>query len=480
MLIARLAIPTSQPDEVILQIAGIAEKSDTPDVFRLGAATLRTSKVDNAVVIDVVFFDENIDTVEWSKYFAAPASSVAFAKAGASAVRMIVRGAPLGEMGATAGAAKVLGALAHVDSDMRDLLLLEGTSEIMTGFLLMDPNTSIARNFFVDFPADAVQTPQVAFQLSDAGMKAIEASGLSAGKTMVASELDWNKAIEAVELSALLAQAKGLKDISTFFHECGWSCWSYLVMGNGLQIAKVLQKSNELEKMVDESFQLNVLRELSKAQFQLDERGLLSVTGNSASDWSTLQLSTPTPARTEAERCMRAAWAEARDNFSKVAGTAAGSRAQWIKKAQDALAKNASCASQDPIVQRRHDQMVAFANEVASRIKAPAAKKPQAPKAPALATDGLSKEQIRREIRKHLISIQACYSRSQTKDPGLKGVVTLNLVVDPKGGVSSAKASGMKDKPLLTCIEGVAKTKMTFPEIRDARCPFARECKQHR
>jgi len=67
-------------------------------------------------------------------------------------------------------------------------------------------------------------------------------------------------------------------------------------------------------------------------------------------------------------------------------------------------------------------------------------------------------------IRQNLDGFRVCYEGVVHKAPGLSGTITLRFVVDERGAVSSALATGstLSNPPLVACVTG-ALSKLSFP-----------------
>jgi hypothetical protein len=123
-------------------------------------------------------------------------------------------------------------------------MFAQGLSEILTGFVLSDPATSLADAAVIDVP-DSDAPPTIAFAASKAGVAALTAAGLAPGSTTPLGTVAWDKAAASIAPSALLAGARpgkhSLSDIATLFHECGFSCFVYVALGNSLQLGAEMQ-----------------------------------------------------------------------------------------------------------------------------------------------------------------------------------------------------------------------------------------------
>lgn len=77
---------------------------------------------------------------------------------------------------------------------------------------------------------------------------------------------------------------------------------------------------------------------------------------------------------------------------------------------------------------------------------------------------GLAADKIRRTVVAHTGSLRACYAAEALKRPGLKGDVTVQFRIEPKGqvGAASIVSSTLKSPPVEACLLREVKT-WTFP-----------------
>jgi TonB family protein len=55
---------------------------------------------------------------------------------------------------------------------------------------------------------------------------------------------------------------------------------------------------------------------------------------------------------------------------------------------------------------------------------------------------GLSREQVRRVVRRNLGQVRFCYEQALTRDPDLEGRVSVRFVVQPSGAVMASTSEG--------------------------------------
>jgi len=85
----------------------------------------------------------------------------------------------------------------------------------------------------------------------------------------------------------------------------------------------------------------------------------------------------------------------------------------------------------------------------------------------AIVRGALSKEVIRRVIKRHLNEVRFCYEQQLQSDPSLKGRVVIRFVIDSKGNVTAAVVaeSSFNDTIVETCIlQAVRRWKFPAPE----------------
>ena len=91
------------------------------------------------------------------------------------------------------------------------------------------------------------------------------------------------------------------------------------------------------------------------------------------------------------------------------------------------------------------------------------AKVPQVSIGNATSTGDLDKNIIRRYIRQQLPRIQHCYEKQLVVNPNLAGTVSTQFVISGTGAVISAKASGIGDGTVESCVAGIIRG-IQFPK----------------
>jgi len=92
---------------------------------------------------------------------------------------------------------------------------------------------------------------------------------------------------------------------------------------------------------------------------------------------------------------------------------------------------------------------------------------PQIRSGAAMVTGSLSKQVIRRVIKRHINEVRFCYEQQLQSDPTLKGRVVIKFVIDSKGNVTAAVVaeSTFADTIIETCIlQAVRRWKFPAPE----------------
>lgn len=77
-------------------------------------------------------------------------------------------------------------------------------------------------------------------------------------------------------------------------------------------------------------------------------------------------------------------------------------------------------------------------------------------------SEGLTKDIIRRYVRRALPRIQYCYERELLRDKGIAGTVTSSFLIDGNGAVIAAKAKGMGHERVESCVSEVVRS-LAFP-----------------
>lgn len=369
----RVTIPTSKAsafaDLVRTATKGQLQEAVKGQVFRSDGHALRISVLESSVVLDIAIIDDaKRSESEWAKVFGGPLTTPsphAFQLEQGSAARLFISARGLSDLGASMGMTMVLGALESVNKDKIEAIFAEGTKEVLSAFLFVDPQASVASQVFIDFPTDSSGS-QAAFRLSPTAVDAFGAGGLSASKPVSFSGLDWTTVVAAVEQSPVLAETKGLEAVSELFYEGGWSTGLYLFLGNAVQLASTLS-SEEINRVLSE-LPLAALAPLGR--LQLDARGLLVAAPmrSSTDRWKSLQLSSQSTDESaqKAERCMRVGWAKVRVALGAVYDSEPSSRASRLLQARDAANAQAQCAMQDPPIAARYQHMTELLTAMSS------------------------------------------------------------------------------------------------------------------
>lgn len=80
----------------------------------------------------------------------------------------------------------------------------------------------------------------------------------------------------------------------------------------------------------------------------------------------------------------------------------------------------------------------------------------------------LDKAIIRRYIKRNIQKLTYCYEKQLLVKPTLKGTVTVEFTISADGLVAAAKAAGMKDTDVESCIAGYVKA-IEFPKPKNGR-----------
>ncbi len=193
----------------------------------------------SAVAIDIALGGKH--SAPFANVSPPTAPSSAFDAGGASAARLVAHFDRLSDFATTIGMARTVDALGDT-SEMRLRELAEGTAELFTGYLFVDPATAFATDVMVDVPA-ASGPPQVAFALGDAGKVTLTAAGLARGKSSALTGLHWSEALAATPRSPFLTATLGTSEkqmttnLATLVQECGPVCIIFAGLGNGFQLA---------------------------------------------------------------------------------------------------------------------------------------------------------------------------------------------------------------------------------------------------
>ena len=321
---------------------------------------LRVVRGEHAVALEI-FLDD--DAVPAQLVFPPATIALPFDAGHDSAARAVLRLSGLADLTATVAMQKTASAIASVDTGERGLLFGEGISEVLTGYLLIDPAGSVAGAVAADIPATGA--PQVAFALVAPGKTALAAGGLAAGKTVAMDAIKWPAVIAAAPRTPLLAGSSDRdSDVATLFHQCGALCYAWVAMGNGLVLASAFGADTSDA----------IKRSLSRAgivagalAWTADDLVFVQPAGATPPSWKNAALGTPPPSAAEA--CYRKALVAVRSGLrANERGVAA------IADADAALAGASSCVGGDAAIAARARTM----REVVSALRAmPTSHKPR-------------------------------------------------------------------------------------------------------
>ncbi len=375
----RVTLPTESGDALATAVferaktAGMTELANS--VYASDSLLVRATTFPTAVVLDLVSGAglASLDDDTRDAHLGAPPSrpaQPAFERDRQSALRFVLRAEETGDLGASSGIIKTVGAAEGADAAMKKFLILEGTSEVMVAYLMMDPAASIADAVVIDVPAGADATPQLALVLSSAGAAVADAAGLADGKRVAISAIDWDAALAKTKLSAIVQAVETPQDIAELFYECGWGCWTYVMLGNGLQHARKL--GVQLAGIVAEARAgaPELVRAIESSS--LWRSGKLVVLG-ADQDVAGLTVSVaPTPSATfiEAAACYRTALVPVRRAFGAVARLDPSQKRAALAEGKAALDSAKACATTDPAIAARYSAMSSLMDAVVAEVSA--------------------------------------------------------------------------------------------------------------
>ena len=348
----RITVGATDPAQLAAALrAAIAARA--PDT---GRNTLRLSVVQgtSAVALDIVMPDAPAPD-------GGPAVlAEAFPGDAPSAARVIVRPDELRQLGPNLGMNLVVHALAEVKPDEQVALLAQGMSELLSGYLLMDPGSALSSEAMIDLPADAAHGGQLAFALTPAGETTIAAAGLARGATAVLGTLHWQQAIAAAPTSPFLDSLRsgdphrGGSAAAEVVEQCGGACMMYLAASPGavFQLVKAEPGKNlaDLLEVASGEVTFAVAQQATWSGDLL----VLHAPGDAVEHW---QPDPPPAPQSAAETCYRRALVAVRGALGSVAALDAGDRAGAIGQAKAALDGAASCVASDPDVAARQHAM---------------------------------------------------------------------------------------------------------------------------
>lgn len=159
-----------------------------------------------------------------------------------SLVRVHLRLDHLARVGACAGMAMVARALGSVARGPAAAELMQGTSEVLTPLLLVDPDTALFSDLVIDIPLASPASPVLYLVATDRGRRVLAAdANLGAGAPVAPlSRLDLPAMVAAAPPNPLLAGVKGLSEAAETLNECGYVCSIYLAAGNALGALRAL------------------------------------------------------------------------------------------------------------------------------------------------------------------------------------------------------------------------------------------------
>jgi hypothetical protein len=263
-----------------------------------------------------------------------------------SAARGVLRADGIAEIGASLGVGYTAASITASHGAAGDVprMLAAGLSEVLTGYVLSDPATSVADALVVEIPAAADATAEVAFALSHAGTSALTAAGFAPGGIELVGELKWESAATAIPSSPLIAASTGkeaAREAATALQECGSSCFFYLALGNGLQLGDA-----------GRDMMFATAKELSaRLQLRWDPGDMIAVSGAGTSPQALARPPLAKPASAAAQ-CYRKALIDVRKALR-----GAVEQPARIAGAYAAIDGVASCTGGDPVISKRAGQL---------------------------------------------------------------------------------------------------------------------------
>lgn len=333
-----MRIRVTVPAKDVNALAGSLEQAIAARKDRHPA--LRVVRGERAVAVDISFDESDMTDTP-----APPAIAVAFDAGHDSAARAALRLPGLADVGAMTGMMRVMGALGMVEKSEAKKLLAEGTAEVLTGYLMIDPATSISDALLIDVPMTG--NPQAAFELTEPGAKALAAGGVVAGKRTGLEAVKWQAVIDASPHSPLVATRSG-KDaqtqLATAFHECGAFCFAYAAMGNALPFASVFG-APDLGAMIKQA-----TAQLGAPLADLELRGNLVFLLPAGANPPAWKVQAAGAAQTAGEACYRHALLDVRKALEDDA----------LDAADSALAAAEKCVAGDPAFAARERNLREF------------------------------------------------------------------------------------------------------------------------
>jgi hypothetical protein len=259
-----------------------------------------------------------------------------------SAARGVLRADGIAEVGASLGVGAMARYLASSTPAAGDAprMLATGFAEVITGYLLADPSSSVADALVVDIPAAPDATPEVGYALSRAGSAALTAAGFAPGGIELIGGLKWEAAATAIPSSPLIAGSTGkdaAREAATAMQECGMSCFVYVALGNGLQLGDAVR-----------DMMFGAAKELStRLQLRWDTGDMIAVSAAGTSPQAIARPVLPKPP-SAAMQCYRKALFDVRKSLR-----GAVEQPARIAGAYAALDAAQSCTSADPVISKR-------------------------------------------------------------------------------------------------------------------------------
>jgi hypothetical protein len=276
-----------------------------------------------------------------------------------SAARGVLRADGIAEIGASLGVSHMATFLTTSSPAAGDIprMLASGLAEVITGYVLSDPSTSVADALVVEVPAAADATAEVAFALSRAGTTALTAAGFAPGGIELVGELKWDAAATSIPSSPLIAASTGkdaAREAATALQECGSSCFVYLALGNGLQLGEA-----------GRDMMFAAAKELAaRLQLRWDAGDMIAVSGAGTSPQTLPRPALAKPASAAAQ-CYRKALVEVRKALR-----GAVEQPARIAGAYAALDGAAACTGGDPVVSKRAGQLREAVVQLQARLGA--------------------------------------------------------------------------------------------------------------
>lgn len=355
----RFSLPAIDVD-ALANVFSDAAKSKNAKVIANMLATpemaLRVTKHETTITVDLVLgaqmpSDESGLKAALGPPPSAPAAA-AFTIAAPSALRVIARSPKLAELGASMGMGMVLAALEEIDDvDMRRLVLAAGTSEVLSVFLVMDPSQDLSHVAMFDLSARGGGKAQLAFPLESTVSEAGKATTLRDGASLLLSDIEWVKVVQAIPNPSVLAAVPGgSAELMELFHECGWTCW--VPFASGSQMVRALVSENKLDSSLAELKRLAGKR-MPHARLAGD---LLVVSQQDTVDpgrWQNVSYDAVPTGSSAASHCYREAALAVRASLKALSNTDPSQHGRLLASARSSLQGAQACAESEPASARR-------------------------------------------------------------------------------------------------------------------------------